>query len=234
MNPAADRERRGALAKIHVAKKQMALDEVTYRALLKRTTGKDSAGKCDQRELGLVLDECKRLGWSDVPKPRQRAGARPMAKTPIATKIRALWMSLYHLGEIENPSEEALAAFVERCTDVQALQWLDGEQADQVIRALRGWLRRIAKRLELIRTQALPDHCMNERIRELRQDGAGGVAKAALIETQLALLEELRVEVELGYWWFVGLLRDGAADQLIEKLGALIRAAKKAKHDGGR
>ena len=46
---------------------------------------------------------------------------------------------------MRDPSEEALAKFVLKMTGVQALQWLSGEQASQVIENLKKWQRRVAR-----------------------------------------------------------------------------------------
>ncbi len=191
-------------------------------------TGKESAGKCNPRELGLVLDEFKRLGWADRPAPRKRAGDRPLARTAIASKIRALWLSLYHLGEVDDPSEAALAAFVERCTDVQALQWLDGEQADTVIRALRGWLDRVTKKLPS--AQPSMSAGFARQLHDLRQLGVGEAAKAALIEAQLGMLLAFGIEPD-PVWMkcLFDLTEPGHADSLVELIGARIRCEKEAR-----
>lgn len=129
------------IGKIHVARKQMALHEDSYRAILKRVTGKDSCGRMDVAELDKVLAEFKRLGFK--PKGGKRAGTRKQADSAQAAMIRALWLDLYHLGAIKDPSEEALGAFVKRSCGIPALQWVDTYKADTVIKALRGWLQRV-------------------------------------------------------------------------------------------
>lgn len=134
-------QRNGIIAKIHVAKKQLAIEEDSYRALLQRVTGLESLKAMDEHALETVLKELQRLGFK--PKGGKRAGTRKMADTEQAGKIRALWLDLYHLGEINDASEENLARFVERMTKCRALQWLDSAQADAAIKALRGWLQRV-------------------------------------------------------------------------------------------
>jgi phage gp16-like protein len=135
-------EKRAMLAKIHIARKDLALDEDSYRDLLERMTGKRSAANLRQAQLHDLLDEFKRLGWKAKKGQPKRAGKRKLAEGGQAAKIRALWMNLWHLAEIRDPSEDALAAFVKRTTGVEALQWIDAGQADKAIKALRGWLER--------------------------------------------------------------------------------------------
>jgi len=91
----ADRYRKTELAKIHVAKAQMKLDDDTYRALLERLTGKTSAADLTARERSAVLNEFYRLGWSAKSHriPDRKAAARPTVewdKGPLISKIGAL------------------------------------------------------------------------------------------------------------------------------------------------
>lgn len=132
--------RNGLIAKIHIAKAQMALDEECYRALLRRVTGKDSSKAMSLGQLEAVLAEFKRLGFAGKP---ARAGRRKMAGEPQAKKIRALWLVLYRMGALRDPSEEALAGFVARACGVDDLHWTTPADADRVIRALRGWIQRL-------------------------------------------------------------------------------------------
>ena len=126
--------RRQSLAAIHIARKDLALDDGTYRALLHRVTGKDSAGDLDDVEAGRVIAEFRRLGWSDK---RRGKGSRRAAEPAYLRKIQALWWSAYHVGEIAHPDDQALAAFVKRQTGKDALAFLTPADANQVIEALR-------------------------------------------------------------------------------------------------
>jgi hypothetical protein len=72
------------------------------------------------------------------------------ADSPFATKARALWISLYHLGAIANPSEQALEAFARRQLGCMKMQWANGAQAYKLVEALKaiaqrhGWDQKIA------------------------------------------------------------------------------------------
>ena len=141
MNAQKKDERNGLISKIHVAKKQLAMEEESYRAMLARVTGHDSLKAMNEQQLDKVLKELKRFGFKA--KGGKRAGTRKMAGCPLAAKIRALWLDLYHLGAIADPSEEALASFVNRMTGCRSMQWMNSSQADNAIKALRGWLERV-------------------------------------------------------------------------------------------
>lgn len=145
MKPATkiDDPRRQLLAKIHMGKKDLAMAEDDYRAMLMRVAGAASAADLRVPQLAQVVEELKRLGWKDKPKAPKRAGSRPQAADPQSAVIRALWLALYHLGELTDPSEAALAAFVRRQTKVDALQFLTAVQARKVIEVLKGWCGRV-------------------------------------------------------------------------------------------
>lgn len=137
----AQNNRKGLIAKIHIAKGKMALDDGSYRMLLMRVTDKDSCSKLSFDQLKKVLDEFKVLGFKDDYR-KKRSGTRKMADDEQSKLIRALWISLYHLGKVRDPSEEALTSFVKRMAKVKALQWLSAVEADKVISALRDWMKR--------------------------------------------------------------------------------------------
>lgn len=55
------------IAKIHIGKKQLGLDEATYRDVLARITSKDSLKAMDLKDLKKVIMELKRLGFTPTP-----------------------------------------------------------------------------------------------------------------------------------------------------------------------
>lgn len=128
--------RNAMLAKLHLARRDLALEEESYRAVLERVTGRRSGRELSDRQLEAALKEFQRLGW----KPKRKEGARTVGDRPIAYKIAALWRSLWLLGEVENLA--GLDTFVERQTGVGALRWLAPEEASAVIEALRAWCAR--------------------------------------------------------------------------------------------
>lgn len=143
----ARRSEKPMLAKVQIARKELGLDDDTYRAVLERLTGQRTAKGLDDRRLGLVLEEFKAKGW----KPKVVAGAktasppksgRRPADHPVARKARALWISLHQLGVVENGSEQALEAFAKRQLAVDALQWADQAQAEPLIKGLKAMAER--------------------------------------------------------------------------------------------
>jgi phage gp16-like protein len=141
-NPA----RNALIAKIKVGQKQLGMDDDTYRDFLEKVTGKRSAAKLSIAALELVVNNMKEAGFKPIKRTApKRAGTRPMADGEYARKIRALWISLYHLGIVADPTEAALATYVKRQTKVDALQFLTGQKADRVIESLKKWAKRAGK-----------------------------------------------------------------------------------------
>jgi phage gp16-like protein len=137
--------RRRDLSAIHTAKKMLALTDETYRDLLERLTGKRSSADLDAAGRAAVLEEFRRLGFKPLDfktgsaAASKRAGTRARADDPVARKMRALWLSLWHLGAVRDPSENALAAFAKRIAHVDALQFLPPASARKVVEALKDW-----------------------------------------------------------------------------------------------
>jgi len=133
---APDAKRRAMLAKLHIAKKEMALADETYRAILQRIAAKASASDCTDAQLDTVLAEFKRLGW----KPKTK---RPRSAVPHVRLVYALWTELR--PRLKDGSDAALRSFVHRQTGMDSPEWLDAPQATKVIEGLKAWLARTKK-----------------------------------------------------------------------------------------
>ncbi|WP_170181923.1 gp16 family protein [Phreatobacter stygius] len=128
------------LAKVHIARKELALDEVAYRAVLMSATGKASAKDCSERELNAALAEFRRLGW------QPKGGPTKKSDKLHVRKVFAIWGDLGRSGALANASREALRAFVKRQTDVADPEWLTAAQANLVTEALKAMQRRHASK----------------------------------------------------------------------------------------
>ena len=130
--------RRSMEGKVHVAKKEMGIDEDTYRGMMMDVTGKASLTQLNDREVEQLVEHFKAKGWQAKPKsPPKFAGSHSKgADHPTARKARALWISLYQLGAIENASERALETFVKRQMGIDRLAWANQGQMDKVIEGL--------------------------------------------------------------------------------------------------
>ncbi|MEJ2792058.1 regulatory protein GemA [Iodobacter sp. LRB] len=128
------------LAQIHIAKKQLAMDDDTYRAMLKEIAGVESAKNLSVPKALAVLAHLKRRGFKVT--SAKAGSSRPLDQEETSKKIRALWLFLHDLGGVKNPSEAALGAYVKRITGVEALQWINHRQAETLIESLKKWAMR--------------------------------------------------------------------------------------------
>lgn len=133
------------LAMIHLAKKDLGLDDETYREMLWTVARVRSAKDLDITGRRHVLEHLKSRGWKHRPPRRAQPGAARMADDPQSRMIRGLWIELAAVGLVRDRSERALAAFVARQTGVDRLEWLNVYQASQVIEALKLWLTRASR-----------------------------------------------------------------------------------------
>lgn len=128
------------LAKVHIAKKELALGDDDYRTLLARITGKASSRDCSEAELDRLLTEFKRLGWK--PKTNGAASGARKSSKPHVRKVYALWGELDRAGALREGSRAALQSFVQRQTGVSSPEWLTAPQAKQVTEGLKAMLAR--------------------------------------------------------------------------------------------
>lgn len=163
---------------IHVARQQTGMDEDTYRAMLHDRFGVASSKEMDWKQRKQLLDYFKTLGFK-VRSTGKATGAvkakpsRALAADPESRKIRSLWILLHELGAVRNPSEAALAMYVKRLAKVDALQWVNGDQAKTLIETLKKWaMRFLPAKVEAMAKQCsdaiqsgvlqLPEHRVNE------------------------------------------------------------------------
>jgi len=114
------------LAQIHIAKKELGLDEDTYRDVLERVTGQRSA-KGQKRAL---LAEFRRIGWKG-------GASRKRSEKGYVRKVFAVWGDLKRKGIWQNPDVSSLRTFVKKMTGCEDPEWLSYHQATLVIEALK-------------------------------------------------------------------------------------------------
>lgn len=125
--------RQGLIAKIHIAKKALGMDDDGYREFLFNQTGKRSAKDCTEIELDRCIAQMKRMGF--VPQAAGK-GKRPttarrnwsrasvMAKITAQLATRGLhWNYAHGMGR--------------RMFKKERLEWLDDEQLHKVMIALQ-------------------------------------------------------------------------------------------------
>ncbi|MGE4501957.1 MAG: gp16 family protein [Thiomicrospira sp.] len=134
--------RQSDIAKIHIAKKDLGMEDDAYRAMLMDVAKVDSASKLDFQGRHRVLHRLGQLGWKPKRKPMKTG---PKSTKSMGDKIRALWIELANDGIVRDKSEAALMAYVKRMTNgkYQAPQFCDAYQAGRIIEALKKWRKRV-------------------------------------------------------------------------------------------
>lgn len=143
---------------IHVAKRDRALDEGAYRDLLARETGKSSSASMTEAELDKTLKALRAIGFrvkQSAGVKQERLGPKPSRKpdrlrSGQAKLITALWIDLWQLGAVEDNSDAAIDAFVQRQTGVAHMQWLSPGKANSIIEALKDWCAREGFRMPFV------------------------------------------------------------------------------------
>ncbi len=137
MNAARSMDQRNReLAAIHVARKQLGLDEETYRSTLQLVAGVRSAKDLSDDDRQRVLDHFRRMGFD------RARGRRNNSANKQHSKIRYLWRDLYRAGAIKDNTDAALDSYVCRMTGVASLRFLGFWPAHQLIESMKQWLSR--------------------------------------------------------------------------------------------
>jgi phage gp16-like protein len=132
------KERRALLGKVHIAKKELGLDDDIYRMILDNEVGKTSASKCTDRQLVKVIEALKSKGWKNSQKKKFRS-----TKDGLKRKIYALWGELQKLGAVQSKDKTALDAFVKKHTGIDSVSFLDENPAIKMIEILKAWIERV-------------------------------------------------------------------------------------------
>ncbi|HRQ63920.1 MAG TPA: regulatory protein GemA [Xanthomonadaceae bacterium] len=129
---------------IHIAAKDLGMDDSTYRDMLWSVGRVRSAKDLDAGGREAVINHMKRCGWQRKPE----TATRYKRGTPAAL-IRWLWTQLADAGLVENRSDRALRRYIGnhaglpgRAGTEIAPQHLDRREAGQVIEQLKRWLAR--------------------------------------------------------------------------------------------
>ena len=160
------KEHRNKLIKlVHVARRELGLDEPAYRAILLTQGGKESLAALSTGQMSRVLEYLKAQGF----RVRKSPTDRKQATGKNARKVRALWLMLHELGAVRDPTEAALTAYVKRMTGVDDVQWLRGDRVVKygdvnawkerpvlVVEALKKWAQRyLPQAVQQLRAEVL-------------------------------------------------------------------------------
>jgi len=117
------------LSKIHIAKKDLGIDDDTYRALLMRVTGAQSSKDLKPAQMDAVLSEFERLGWE----PKRNTGRLAPKASPEREKL------VKKIGAFLTTTGRSWAyadGMAKRMYKVERTEWLNPKQLQGVVAAL--------------------------------------------------------------------------------------------------
>jgi len=124
------------LAKIHIAKKELALTEVTYRDILQLNFQVTSAKQLSEPQARELIRIFKAKGWQPQPLAQPRQQQHPSASPFIAIKpgpaakqqrkVLALWHELGY-------SMDKIHARVKKQFNIDRFEWLEDHQALHIL-----------------------------------------------------------------------------------------------------
>ena len=219
-------EWRKACGRVHKRAAELGLDDDARRDIQRRATGKESCAEMTTAELGRVLDAMN----GDA---ERRVGDR-LPQGPLTGKLRALWISGYHLGVVRDRTDDGLAAWLRRQAAVERAAWVSPAAAGRAVEALRSWLardggvdwrpyielRRDGREREIVRPKA---RVLEAQWRILHRAGAVKVGDLAALGAYACRYARLgRIDSHLA-------LDEAQTVALTKHLGGRVRVARNAR-----
>jgi len=130
MRKTPEQYRKAELAKIHIAKKALGLDDDSYRDVLRNVCKVDSSAKLDSQGRFKLLKHFERLGWKNT---RPKYGNKPNAgkgKEALMGKVEAL------LADSRLPWTYA-DGMAKRMFKLDKVVWLNAVQLRKLVAALQ-------------------------------------------------------------------------------------------------
>jgi phage gp16-like protein len=125
--------RQALLAKVHIAKEVLGMDDDGYRDFLQAQTGKRSAGLLNEIELDRVLAQMKRMGFKPQAKDK---GKRPTTPKKAWSRSRVMAKITAQLATRELHWNYA-HAMAKAMFKKERLEWLYDEQLYKLMQALQ-------------------------------------------------------------------------------------------------
>lgn len=127
------------VALLHVAKKQLSLDDDSYRAILARYGRCESAPELTQRGFTAVMKYFTAMGFRSTWTQRTYGYRPTMATPPQVDLIRSLWQRFS--GKPDDGDTE-LNKWLHRFHKVSSLRFLDNKRAAKVLSSLKAMVAR--------------------------------------------------------------------------------------------
>ncbi|PJG83786.1 regulatory protein GemA [Caviibacterium pharyngocola] len=119
------------MAKIHIGKTQLKMDDVTYRVFLRNLVGKASCKEMTEQELKIVLSGLKQKGFTPVA-TRFKVQKRPTPPADKAIYLAKITALLANQGKPQSYAD----AVAKKAFGVDFVHWLAVWQLKKVIQML--------------------------------------------------------------------------------------------------
>ncbi len=137
-----DQIRQHEIKLIQIGRRQLYLDDGTYRAMLRTHGNVASSTELDAAGRAAMLAALVKGGF--VVRPRQSAPTTPAVpqRDAVYDLMVSLWDQLHAVGAVRLNNEHALRHYIARQTGLSAYQFCSSQQCTKVIEALKLWLKR--------------------------------------------------------------------------------------------
>lgn len=147
--------RKNLLAQIHIGKKDLGLDEDTYRDLVEQATGLRSAGDCSIKQLYDIISVINAKGGDIKPAKRNRykkpfykkedlelycGSQKP--KNEQESMVFGLWCDICKAGKAKNPTPAGLRGLCQHTTKKASPRFCNHHELNNLIEALKAILGR--------------------------------------------------------------------------------------------
>lgn len=126
------------LAKIHIAKKALAMDDDTYRDMLNQVAGVSSSKDLTATGRAKVLEHLKQIGFKGKKTYTQRphSADNKAQLLKIEAQLADMGLPWDYLTARQQGKDGKTLSMVERLTGVKRLEWCNKAQLGKVIAAL--------------------------------------------------------------------------------------------------
>jgi len=142
---------------IHKGAKTLFDDDELRRDWQKQRTGHSSCKQMTIEQLDSLVKELRSKG-ALKPAPRKKYSPKtrdlPANQKTVASKIRAIWITMHQEGIVDDPSESAIGKYAKRMTaphndgeGIQSLEWLWSKPKleQRLLESLKQWRKRVWK-----------------------------------------------------------------------------------------
>ena len=117
--------RRALTAQVHIAKKDLAMDDDMYRSMLRERYGVESSGALGILKLVDLVSNFEKLGW--VPK------RSPSPRNDIKRLCKRIWAQCYSL---DRPVPDYGDAIAKQMFNIEKVTWCNADQLRAITTAL--------------------------------------------------------------------------------------------------